>query len=164
MAGDKYRSGVPGKGTPDRVRSGGLIFVHGKKADDDIRGEWSRLSDGGRFLAWFMDRGGFVNVGRVAETFRMSRSQLAATTGLTPATLSKSDRREGRKAQSRMTEMLEIISRIREWAGGEAQAMAWYRSQPLPALDGRTPEALVKDGRAAAVREYLDHLALGGFA
>ena len=27
-----------------------------------------------------------------------------------------------------------------------------------------TPEALVKAGRAHAVREYLDHLALGGFA
>lgn len=60
--------------------------------------------------------------------------------------------------------MLEIISRVRDWAGGEAQAMAWYRSQPIPALDGRTPEALVKDGRAHAVREYLDHVALGGFA
>ena len=35
---------------------------------------------------------------------------------------------------------------------------------PIPALDGRTPEALVKAGRASAVREYLDHLALGGFA
>ena len=32
---------------------------------------------------------------------------------------------------------------------------------PTPALDGRTPEALVKAGRASAVREYLDHLALG---
>ncbi len=64
----------------------------------------------------------------------------------------------------RVTEMLEVISRVRGWAGGEAQAMAWYRSQPIPALDGRTPEALVKAGRAHAVREYLDHLALGGFA
>jgi hypothetical protein len=42
--------------------------------------------------------------------------------------------------------------------------MAWYRSQPIPALDGRTPEALVKGGQAGAVRDYLDHIALGGFA
>jgi len=107
---------------------------------------------------------GLVDAGQVAEVFRMSKSQLAETIGLPTATLSKMGRREGPKAQSRMTEMLEIISRIRTWAGGEAQAMAWYRSQPIPALDGRTPEALVKSGRAGAVRDYLDHLALGGFA
>ena len=64
----------------------------------------------------------------------------------------------------RVREMLEIVARIKGWAGGEAQAMAWYRSQPIPALDGRTAEALVKAGEAGAVRDYLDHLALGGFA
>jgi hypothetical protein len=42
--------------------------------------------------------------------------------------------------------------------------MAWCRSQPIPALDGRTAEALVKAGRATAVRDYLDQIALGGFA
>ena len=38
--------------------------------------------------------------------------------------------------------------RVHDWA------MAWYRSQPIPALDGRTPEALVKSERANAAREY----------
>jgi uncharacterized protein (DUF2384 family) len=112
----------------------------------------------------FMNRAGLVDIALVADFFRMSKGQLAETAGLPAATLSKTDRREGPKAQSRITEMLEIISRIQDWAGGEAQAMAWYRSQPIPALDGRTPEALVKSGRAAAVRDYLDHLTLGGFA
>jgi hypothetical protein len=60
--------------------------------------------------------------------------------------------------------MLEIICRVRVWSGGDTQAMAWYRSQPIPALDGRTAESLVKSGQAGAVRDYLDHMALGGFA
>jgi hypothetical protein len=60
--------------------------------------------------------------------------------------------------------MLEIISRVTDWAGGKEQAMAWYRAQPLPAFGGRTAEALVKEGKAAAVRDYLDHMAVGGFA
>jgi uncharacterized protein (DUF2384 family) len=111
-----------------------------------------------------MDRGGVVDVDRVAEAFHMSKGQLAETAGLGLATVSKAARRTSPRAQTRVTEMLEIISRIRDWAGGEAQAMAWYRSQPIPALDGRTPEALVKSGKAGAVRDYLDHLALGGFA
>lgn len=114
--------------------------------------------------ATFIDSNGLIDIGRVAETFRMSRGQIAETAGLAQSTVLKSDRQAGPRVQSRVTEILEIINRVSEWAGGEAQAMAWFRSQPIPALDGRTPEALVKDGRAGAVRDYLDHLALGGYA
>lgn len=127
-------------------------------------GSFSQAVAASGFVTRFMNEGGVVDVDRVADVFRMSKSQLAQTAGLGMATVSKADRRAGPKAQTRVTEILEIISRVREWAGGEAQAMAWYRSQPIPALDGRTPEALVKAGRATAVREYLDHVALGGFA
>lgn len=116
------------------------------------------------FVVYFMNKAGVVDVDRVATAFRMTKGQLAETTGLGTATISKSDRKAAPRAQRRVTEMLEIISRIRDWAGGEAQAMAWYRAQPIPALDGRTPEALVKSGQAGAVRDYLDHMALGGFA
>ena len=119
---------------------------------------------GSTFVTSFMDKGGIVDMDRVADAFRMSKGQLAQTAGLGLASVSKADRRVAPKAQTRVTEMLEVISRVRDWAGGEAQAMARYRSQPIPALDGRTPEALVKDGRAHAVREYLDHFTLGGFA
>lgn len=116
------------------------------------------------FIAHFIDKGGIVDVDRVANAFHMTKSQLAETVGLAAATIGKAERRTAPRAQSRMREMLEIVSRVREWAGGETQAMAWYRSQPIPALDGRTPEALVKAGQAGAVRDYVDHLALGGFA
>lgn len=58
---------------------------------------------------------------------------------------------------------LEILDRVAGWAGGERQAMAWYRAEPIAAFGGRTAEALVEDGKAAAVRDYLDHIATGGF-
>jgi uncharacterized protein (DUF2384 family) len=116
------------------------------------------------FFNAFFGSDGLVDVDRVADTFRMSKTQLAQTIGLGQASISKSARRAAPKAQTRVTEMLEIIGRVRDWAGGDAQAMAWYRAQPIPALDGRTPEALVKAGQAHAVRDYLDHLALGGYA
>jgi len=122
------------------------------------------LSANSQNLDAYFTADGLVNVTRLIEIFRMSKSQLAETSGLPLTTVTKSDRMASPKAQNRMTEMLEIINRIKSWAGGEAQAMAWYRSQPIPALDGRTCEALVKTGDAAAVREYLDHMALGGFA
>lgn len=119
---------------------------------------------GAAFVIHFIDKSGMVDVGRVADTFRMTKGQLAETIGVGVATISRAERRTAPRTQSRVREMLEILSRVREWAGGETQAMAWYRAQPIPALDGRTPEALVKAGEASAVRDYLDHLALGEFA
>jgi uncharacterized protein (DUF2384 family) len=115
-------------------------------------------------LRGFVTAAGQVDADRLADTFGLSRAQLADTLGLPATTLSKNDRALSPRAQGRMTEMLEIITRIRDWAGSDTQALAWYRAQPIPALDGRTSEALVKTGEAAAVRDYLDHIALGGFA
>jgi uncharacterized protein (DUF2384 family) len=116
------------------------------------------------YLADYFTKAGHVDIARLADLFRMSKAQLAETVGLPLATVIKTDRMKAPKAQGRMTEMLEIIARVKDWAGSETQAMAWYRAQPIPALDGRTAEALVKSGDAAAVRDYLDHMALGGFA
>lgn len=112
----------------------------------------------------FMDQTGAIAIGRVADSFGMSKTQLADTVGLARESLYKAARNRAPKTQIRIKEMLEIISRVTEWAGGKEQAMAWYRAQPIPAFGGRTAEALVKEGKAGAVREYLDHLAVGGFA
>ena len=101
---------------------------------------------------------------KVAEAFGMSKGQLAETIGLSREALYKLARLEAPKTQSRLKEMLEIISRVSSWAGGKEQAMAWYRAQPIAAFGGRTAEALVKDGHAGALRDYLDHIAQGGFA
>jgi hypothetical protein len=60
--------------------------------------------------------------------------------------------------------MIEILDRIEDWAGSPLVAYAWYRSHPLPGFGGRTAEMLVREGHAGAVRNYLDEVALGGFA
>jgi hypothetical protein len=115
-------------------------------------------------VSGFFDAAGQIEAAEVAETFGMSIGQLAETVGLPREAVYKSARARAGKTQSRMREMLEIISRVSDWAGGKEQAMAWYRAQPLPAFGGRTAESLVKSGQAGAVRDYLDHIALGGFA
>jgi uncharacterized protein (DUF2384 family) len=111
-----------------------------------------------------LDPAGHLALDRVAERFGMSKLQLAETAGLPPEAVHRTTRALAPKTQARATEMLEIIGRIVDWAGGEKQAMAWYRAEPIPAFGGRTAESLVKEGRATAVREYLDHVATGGFA
>jgi Protein of unknown function (DUF2384) len=105
-----------------------------------------------------------IDVDRVTDLFRLTSAQLAETAGLNRVTLQKTARREAPKTQSRLREMLEILSRVEAWAGGRMQALAWYRAEPIPALGGRTAESMVKSGHAAMVRDYLDHIALGGFA
>ena len=60
--------------------------------------------------------------------------------------------------------MAEILLRVSVWAGGREQAMAWYRAEPIPAFGGRTAEQLVKSGRAGPLRDYLNSIAMGGFA
>lgn len=107
---------------------------------------------------------GTVMFDQVMERFGMSKGQLAETAGLAPETLQRATRAAAAKTQTRLTEMLEVVARVTDWAGGERQAMAWYRSEPIPAFGGRTAESLVKDGKAGAVRDYLDHLAVGGYA
>ena len=59
---------------------------------------------------------------------------------------------------------MEILGRVDAWAGGRPEAMAWYRTQPIRALDGRTAEGLVKSGQAKLVWRHLDQIAVGGFA
>jgi hypothetical protein len=111
-----------------------------------------------------MDERGAVRVDEVARAFSMSKAQLAETAGLAREVFQKASRRGGPKAQSRVREMLEIIALVQGWAGSPAQAMAWYRAEPIAAFGGRTAEALVKSGQAGAMRDWVDHLATGGYA
>lgn len=119
---------------------------------------------GAALVELFRGSDGGIMLDDVAQRFGMSKQQLADMIGLKAEAVHRATRSRALKTQSRTTEMLEIIGRVVTWAGGELQAMAWYRAEPLPAFGGRTAESLVKQGHAAAVRDYLDHIATGGFA
>ena len=111
-----------------------------------------------------LDKHGNVAVDDVVETFGLSKVQIARSLGLPKEAVHKRDRLIAPKTQQRLREMLEIVNRVSVWAGGQVQAMAWYRSQPISALGDQTAEALVKAGKADLVRGYLDGIAVGGFA
>jgi hypothetical protein len=59
--------------------------------------------------------------------------------------------------------MSDILCRIVPWVGGEDQARVWYHAERIPAFGGRTAEQLVEEGKASAIRDFLDHVAYGGF-
>ena len=111
-----------------------------------------------------LDKQGQVTVDGVVDIFGLSKLQIARSLGLPKEAVHKRSRISAPKTQQRLREMLEIVNRVSEWCGGQIQAMAWYRSQSIPALGDQTAEALVKAGKADVVREYLDGIALGGFA
>jgi len=117
-----------------------------------------------RSAAEVLGHPGAVDLQDLSALFAMTNAQIADTAGLARETLQKVERRNAPKTQGRLREMLEILRRIEDWAGGPAQAMAWYRAEPIPAFGQRTAESLVKSGDAAAVRDYLDHVATGGYA
>src|ERR1700733_9747663 len=73
-------------------------------------------------------------------------------------------RRERERERGRGREMRQIIARVLAWAGGNRLAIDWYRSEPIPAFGGRSAESLGKSGQAEALRDYLDSIAVGGFA
>jgi DNA-binding XRE family transcriptional regulator len=133
--------------------------------EEQALGWMSRQPSGGAALvARYQDKDGTVSFERVADGFGMSKAQMAETIGLKLDTIYRSERLRARPAQTRMREMLEVVARVADWAGGAVQAFSWYRAEPIPAFGGRTAEALVKDGKAGAVRDWLDHVATGGFA
>lgn len=138
----------------------------GKKgfSEPKVRSSGFKVPLKGRLSGMFAVKGGKLPVEVVAQSLGMSKAQLAETAGVSIDTLYRTDRAGSAKTQARLREMLEIVDRVSGWAGGKDQAMAWYRAEPIPEFGGRTAESLVKDGKATAVRDYLDHVALGGFA
>jgi len=107
---------------------------------------------------------GLIAADRLCDLLHITRAELAIALGLSRDAISKSSRVGSPATQARLRDMVEIINRVRGWAGSPQQAFAWYRSQPLPSFGDQTAEALVKEGRAEAVKRHLDRIAVGGYA
>lgn len=115
------------------------------------------IGDPSRILA-----GEVIEIAYVAKRYDIYARDVARIAGLSPSA-SRPDRACSTAAQRRLREMVEILERALPMAGNPQAAMAWYKAQPLPGF-GRTAEQLVKSGNAGAVRDYLDEVAVGGFA
>lgn len=105
-----------------------------------------------------------ISVEALSAAVRTSKEELARSAGLGRDAVMRKARVESPATQRRLREMVEILTRVQGWAGSPLTAYAWYRGTPLPGFGDRTAEMLVREGRADAVRRYLDEVALGGFA
>jgi DNA-binding protein HU-beta len=57
-----------------------------------------------------------------------------------------------------------IVERAQQLVGAHDKAEAWFRYQPLPAFENKTPRQLVQEGRSDAVLLHLDTLEDGVYA
>lgn len=101
---------------------------------------------------------------KLADGLLTSQEDIARSAGLGRDAIARKDRLASAKTQTRLREMVEILNRLAPRFGGDLVAYAWYRSQPLPGFAGKTCAALVAEGQAQQVMEYLDAVDAGGFA
>jgi uncharacterized protein (DUF2384 family) len=118
----------------------------------------------GALLREGFGRHGLVEMDRLAAAVRVTKAELANLAGLSRDAVSKTARATSPATQARLRDVVEILNRVQGWAGSPAQALAWYRSQPLSGFGDRTAEELVKEGRAEAVKRHLGRIAEGGYA
>jgi hypothetical protein len=116
------------------------------------------------FLSNVFNPDGTIGPDRLGAALRVTKTELAAASGLSRDAVSKTRRLQAPATQLRLREVAEIINRILPWCGSAQQAFAWYRSQPIPAFGDQTAEDLVRAGRSEHLKSYLAGIALGGFA
>ncbi|MDR3435105.1 antitoxin Xre/MbcA/ParS toxin-binding domain-containing protein [Telmatospirillum sp.] len=116
------------------------------------------------FLEEVIDADGQVAIDQLAKVLRVSQTVLAFASGLSRDAISTPLRLKAGATQTKLHDMVEIINRILPWTRSAAQAFVWYHTHPLPSFGGRTPEDLVKEGRAETVKAYFDRSADGGDA
>jgi uncharacterized protein (DUF2384 family) len=116
------------------------------------------------FLTEVFAEDGTIRPDRLAERLRINKAQLATAVGLSKDAVTRRDRLQAPKTQARLRDVIEILARVRVWAGRTEAAFAWYRSAPLPSFGDMTAEDLVKQGRAEAVKCHISRIAAGGYA
>lgn len=101
---------------------------------------------------------------KIAEALRTTKREVALTLGLATDALTRKQRLEAAKTQTRLREMMEILNRVESVNGSLLGAYAWFRSEPLVGFGGQTPDQLVRAGKASHVHAYLDRVMAGGYA
>jgi hypothetical protein len=114
-------------------------------------------------LAQYADNGLFAPT-KIADAFMTTKDEVARSAGLGRDAVLRVDRLRSDKTQRRLREMVEIVNKVEPRFGSALMAYAWYRSEPLTGFSGSTAMALVQQGRAGDVLDYIDAVDAGVFA
>ena len=107
---------------------------------------------------------GLFDPARIAAPLRTTISELADSLGLGLDALQRKERVGSVKVQTRLRELVELLNIMEPRMGGPLMAYAWLRAEALSGWGGWTAMDLVRQGKAQAVRDYIDSVDAGIYA
>ncbi|MEO4041679.1 hypothetical protein AAFN47_08760 [Hoeflea sp. CAU 1731] len=100
----------------------------------------------------------YISPSRFSEVLGVKVAGLAELTGVHRNTLRNPS---SERLQSRMREMIKVISAAARLTGDLQKAIYWYRNEPIDEYDHLTAAELVADGHSEAVLTYIRDLENG---
>jgi hypothetical protein len=100
----------------------------------------------------------YISPKRLSKALGVKVANLAQLTGVHRNTLRNPS---SERLQSRMREMVKVISAATELTGDVDKAIYWYRNEPIADYGHRTAAELVADGHAEAVLAFIRDLENG---
>lgn len=98
------------------------------------------------------------DIKRFRERLKFSQPVFAHHLRTTASTVRKWEQGE---VQSYLRESVRVICAATDIAGGVENAIYWFKNNPLPVFDYKTPQDLVSEGRTEALVQYIQSLRAG---
>jgi hypothetical protein len=121
------------------------------------------MAIGSELLVTLVDDNGKFQREQVLLHLNISETELASMLGLVGnSNIEKCINAEPHK--TRLKQSLIIIEKVDAWCTSRANAIEWFINQPIPALGNITPRSAVLSGNFEALNDYIDVIAIGGYA
>jgi hypothetical protein len=107
---------------------------------------------------------GTVMADDLAQILCTSKPDLAAVLGLPLNALSANALATAEGTHRTLRDFIDVLTSVSRRTGSPQQAFAWFSTEPLPSFGDQTCAALMREGRASAVKSYVSRIAIGGYA
>ena len=96
---------------------------------------------------------------RFGQVMRLDMQTLATHAHVHRNTISRAPDSEG--IQQYLRDSIRVIRAATDISGNVENAIFWYKNNPLPTFDYKTPQDLVSEGRSEALVRYIQSLQAG---
>ena len=96
---------------------------------------------------------------RFGQVLRVDMQTLATKAHVHRNTISRAP--DAESVQHYLRESVRVVRAATDIAGSVEEAIYWYKNNPLPTFDYKTPQDLVSEGRTGALIQYIKSLQAG---
>lgn len=96
---------------------------------------------------------------RYGQVLRLDMQTLATQAHVHRNTISRAP--EAESVQRYLRESVRVMRAAADVAGSVEKAIFWFKNNPLPTFDYKTPQELVSEGRSEALIRYIQSLQTG---